>query len=238
MKTFLLSSFVLAAASVGTTHGVGIRGGRVLFQEEGGEFFQDHRLLSSKEVTDLQLCGKVDVSETSNGPKYFWMAITDTNKNKMGSCLLTIPKGTTDDDFVCCTANNGSPVQYSSSYNLVITDPHAITDETSAAYKLCGAQGGTQCPDYDYDINEIGFTSFQTVDGGDNDTVLQKMNHFIWSSKGKCGLTSKGALCDVGYQEYEHAHVGKGYCLQGGVTLSKQGSGCTAWGWRCVNSDC
>jgi hypothetical protein len=188
----------------------------------------------SRDITDLTLCMKPDT--TTNYEKYFWMSIATQSKVIKGSCLLHIPKGASKDgDWNCCTSMT-NPTPYSSSYVVAVTDPKAIPMD-SGAYNLCGPQGGPACQDYDYDHNEVGFARFQVGDG--DGAVLQTMTTFIFGSSGGCGLTDwNGDYCDIVNKEYDHAHVGKGYCLEGAVTLEKAGSGCDVYGWKCLKGNC
>ncbi len=120
-----------------------------------------------------------------------------------------------------------------------VSDPMALP-KSNPAYSYCGPGGITGCEDYDYDNNEVGFAKFEVRDG--DGAVLNTMTLFEFGTSGGCGLTDpNGYLCDFVNDQYRHAHVGKGECLEGVVTLEKQdncGGGNDVYGWDCLNGDC
>jgi len=239
-KLFLSYFFILAAMMATKIHCASFRGAssRIVVgetAEDGDEPRSKSTRLLSKQVTDLNLC--VEVASEASNDHYFWMVIAKDQENIYGSCLVTIPTGTDEGDWMCCTASP-NPTEYDSSWNLVLSDPITITNTSSKAYQACGENGGASCPNYNYEDNQAGFRAFKVVDGKNSNDLTGHMDKFVFKNH-KCGLTKEaGTTCDFTYKEYNHAHVGKGYCLKGGVTLAKQGWGCNAWGWKCLDSDC
>ena len=190
-----------------------------------------HHLKSG--ATSFKLCAQV-MSNVSND-KYFWLMTVKDATTTEASCLLKIPAGTKGSDTKCCIAK--SQTAYDNTQDFIVIDPATITSPSNPLYQYCGKDGGEACQNYNYDVNEAGFESFRVKDadtGGD----LSDMHRFMHKKDQGCGTTSKsGHLC-FGKPEYSHAHVGKGYCLKAGITLSSAASGCSASGWDCLDSDC
>jgi len=205
------------------------------------------RLLSAKNYTDLQLCAQI-ASEAKND-HYFYLSMLDTNdNNQKGGCLLKVPKGKDGGDWSCCTVNNGASTKFNKGWSLVVADPKTMTDSGSKGYYACGAGciengEGTNCPNcstYKYNDNQAGFRAFKAKD--DSDDLTGHIDLWIHKSS-KCGLTKEaGTDCKppgtTVYKEYNHVHIGKGYCLEGGMGMSKACSECSAFGYKCKDSDC
>lgn len=214
MNFFLILSTMMMA-SIMTVHGA-TRGNT------------SHRSLSSTQYSNLQLCASPNTD--ADNEKYFWLSLVDGNKNVHGACLLTVPKGTTSEQ--CCTISGST--KYSTNYNLVVSDPVTVTDTSSQAYQYCGKDGGSGCSSYNYKNNQQGFGQFHVrKQNGDG---LRNPDKYV-NGGAKCGLTDKLGTCHSGAKNvFGHIHFGKGYCLEGAITLSKYCNGHFAY--KCLDKDC
>lgn len=218
--TTTLSFVLLSSAMVANVHCAsgGIRGQ------------QQSRTLYTDQYENIKFCGKIDTD--ADHDKYFWMTLVNGNKVVKGSCLLTIPDGTSEDSVKCCTVSGTT--DYSTDYNLVVSDPHTITNTTSQAYQICGKNGGKYCSNYSYSDNQQGFGYFQIKDESGNG--IRKMDKYV-NGGAKCGLTDKLGTCHSGAKNvFGHVHVGKGYCLESGISLGHYCDG--HYGYKCHDGDC
>lgn len=225
---FFLS--IMATSSARAQQGIGAGGlrGSTSVNSNAGT-----RLLGSKDETNIQYCGML-IADADND-KYFWMTLANGSGDVKGSCLLSIPKGKKDGKEVCCTVQGTT--EYNSDWNLGISDPYTVTDKSSAAYKYCGINGGSLCPDYNFNKNQQGFGHFRIRDEKGNS--LREMDKFTHGkgNSGICGMTDKLGTCASGAaQVYGHVHVGKKYCLESVVTLEHHCDG--HYGYQCKNYSC
>jgi len=240
----ILISILLAAASldnnIGAVHGAGIRGGSSTGNDVDLDGYDNTDTSAgrsrklSEEITNLQMCGQV--SNSAKNDQYFWMNLMNSGTVVLGTCLLKVPKGADNGDWNCCTVSGTTT--FHNDGNLAASDPYVVTNSTNAqAYALCGRDGGAACPTYDYDNNQNSFRAFKIRDG-ENDEKIRTMDSWM-AKKDRCGMTKKGSQCVVaGIPEYNHVHIGKDYCLSGGMSIARPTSDCQAWGWKCKDSDC
>ena len=191
----------------------------------------DEDPVSSAEYTGLQICTQAHSVPSNN--KYFWMTMVNSDKDSLGSCLVTLVN---DTDEVCCTLPG--TVLYSDNNNVIVSDPATITNTTSQAYAACGANGGALCPDYSFDTNEQNMGYIQILDPSGNG--LRHPQKFIHKQgDSKCGLGDSlgNADCSGVYTDvYGYFKVGKQQCLESVITLSKHCSG--HFGYECKDSQC